>query len=112
VPKEQTTHEVRTRDRRGRRCCEAKIVEDAPRPTGPYSHAVVAYCFLFVAPRAFLDETAPTWRSLPLYGAPYRGGLYGWRLAPIEDRLDGFPEVVCLHGCWVVVVVVHRAVVA
>jgi hypothetical protein len=49
VPKEQTAHEARTRERWGRGCCEEMLVEDAPRPTGPYSHTVVAYCFLFVA---------------------------------------------------------------
>ena len=25
------------------------IVEEAPRPAGPYSHAVITYCFVFVA---------------------------------------------------------------
>ena len=41
--------EVRTRDRPGRGCREKMIVEEAPRPAGPYSHAVVTYYFVFVA---------------------------------------------------------------
>src|SRR5215217_8476332 len=51
-------------------------------------------------------------RLLPLHGAPYWDGLHGKRMASFEDRLQGVPEVVVPHGRRIVVVVVHRAVVA
>ena len=50
--------------------------------------------------------------SLPLDGAPYWDGLRGKRMASFEDRLEGVPEVVVPHGRRIVVIVVHRAVVA
>jgi hypothetical protein len=41
--------EVRTRDRPGRGCREKMIVEETARPVGPYTHALVTYCFVKVA---------------------------------------------------------------
>src|SRR5919107_5278888 len=51
-------------------------------------------------------------RLLPLDGAPYWDGLRGKRMASFEDRLQGVTEVVAPHGRRIVVIVVHRAVVA
>jgi hypothetical protein len=56
-----------------------------------------------------VEKTETTRKSLPLYGAPYRSGLHGGRLATLENRLKGINEVVAPHGCRIVVIVVHRA---
>jgi hypothetical protein len=41
--------EVQTCNGRGQDAVKKMKVEEAPRPAGPCSHAVVAYCFVFVA---------------------------------------------------------------
>src|SRR5918994_1824257 len=51
-------------------------------------------------------------RLLPLDGAPFWDCLRGKRMASSEDRFQGVPEVVVPHGRRIVVIVVHRAVVA
>src|SRR5687767_1535678 len=51
-------------------------------------------------------------RLLPLDGAPFWDCLRGKRMASFEDRFQGVPEVVVPHGRRIVVIVVHRAVVA
>jgi hypothetical protein len=49
---------------------------------------------------------------LPLYGAADRGGLCGRGFRTGKHRLYSLLEVVDVHGCRILVVVVHRAVVA
>src|ERR671921_592014 len=51
-------------------------------------------------------------RLLPLDGAPFWDCHRGKRMASFEDRSQGVPEVVVPHGRRIVVVVIHRAVVA
>src|SRR5918999_1233131 len=49
---------------------------------------------------------------LPLHGAADRSGLCGRGFFSGKHRLEGVTEVVAPHGCRIVVIVVHRAVVA
>src|SRR5215212_1881941 len=51
-------------------------------------------------------------RLLPLDGAPYWCCLCAKQMASFEDRFQGVPEVVVPYGRRIVVIVVHRAVVA
>ena len=68
------------------------IVEEAPRPAGPYSHAVVAYGFVFVA---HLRALWPVWFFIVgevVFGSGLVNlgyGLWFHRDEPLQPRPQG-----------------------